>query len=346
MPEALYAITLIWGVVFIYAVMASIDFGAGFWSMIYLNKQQTRATNIANRYLSPSWEVTNVFIVAIVVALFSFFPGATFTLGTVLLIPGSIILLLLALRSAFLVFSHVAEEYKKGLTFVSGITGFLIPALLISVLPITQGGFIDSFDGNQELLLGKLFTSPSEYAFVGFAISSTLFLSSLLLADYSNVAGEMDAYAIYRKDAIIIGPISLLMAAFIIFTMRNEANWLYENILNYTPWMIASIAGFALGYAALWFPHRQKKAGFKGMPRIAMISVVAQYLFAGYAYGSAHLPYIVYPDVTIESGFTHPETFRALIVTYIVAFFILTPGFIYFWRLFLKDKRYVKPKES
>lgn len=86
--DALIAISIVWGFVFIYAVMATMDFGAGFWSMIYLNREQTKATNIANRYLSPTWEVTNVFIVAIVVALFSFFPGATFVLGTVLLILG------------------------------------------------------------------------------------------------------------------------------------------------------------------------------------------------------------------------------------------------------------------
>lgn len=71
--DALIAITILWGFVFIYAVMASMDFGAGFWSMIYMNREQTKAANIANKYLSPTWEVTNVFIVAIVVALFSLF---------------------------------------------------------------------------------------------------------------------------------------------------------------------------------------------------------------------------------------------------------------------------------
>lgn len=101
--DALIAISIIWGFVFIYAVMATMDFGAGFWSMIYLNKEHMKATDIANRFLSPTWEVTNVFIVAIVVALFSF-SGATFVLGTVLLIPGSMILLFLAIRSGFLVF--------------------------------------------------------------------------------------------------------------------------------------------------------------------------------------------------------------------------------------------------
>ncbi|WP_371018370.1 cytochrome d ubiquinol oxidase subunit II [Pseudalkalibacillus sp. JSM 102089] len=343
MSEAFYAITLIWGLVFIYAVMATIDFGAGFWSMIYLNKNNTKATNIANRYLSPSWEVTNVFIVAIVVALFSFFPGATFTLGTVLLIPGSLIILLLALRSAFLVFSHSASSnYKRLLTLISGITGFLIPALLICVLPITHGGFIQTSNGIERLLLVELFTSPSVYAFMAFAISSTLFLSSLLLSDYSNVSGDEEAYQTYRRDAILVGPISLAMAGLLVLTIRTEAPWLYDNLMDYVPWLIGSITTFAIGYLALFIP---RKTGV-GIPRLAMVSIVTQYLLASYAYGSAHLPYIVYPNVTIETGFTDPATFRALIVTYIVAFFILTPGFIYFWRLFLKDKRYLKQNES
>ncbi|MDA6082971.1 cytochrome d ubiquinol oxidase subunit II, partial [Escherichia coli] len=70
--------------------------------MIYFNRPKIKAANVANRYLSPTWEVTNTFIVAIVVAVYSLFPTAAYTLGTVLLIPGSIILLLLAIRSAFL----------------------------------------------------------------------------------------------------------------------------------------------------------------------------------------------------------------------------------------------------
>ncbi|KHF28728.1 putative cytochrome bd menaquinol oxidase subunit II [Anoxybacillus sp. BCO1] len=176
MTDELIAISILWGFIFIYAVMATMDFGAGFWSMVYINRPQTKATKIANRYLSPTWEVTNVFIVAIVVALVSFFPGATFMLGTILLIPGSIILLLLTVRSAFLVFSHVAPKYEKVLVYISGISGLLIPAFLISVLPITHGSFVETMNGVSRLRLDRLFTSPHEYAFIAFAITSTLFL--------------------------------------------------------------------------------------------------------------------------------------------------------------------------
>jgi cytochrome bd ubiquinol oxidase subunit II len=345
MPDALIAITVLWGFVFIYAVMATMDFGAGFWSMFYINHEKTRATNIANRYLSPTWEVTNTFIVALVIALVSLFPKATFMLGTILLIPGSMILLLLALRSAFLVFSNAIPEYKKPLTYISGITGIIIPGLLISVLPITHGHYVDYTDGTATLNLAKLFTSPNEYAFIGFAITSSLFLSSLLLADYSKVSDEMEAYNVYLRDGRILGPISLLMAFLIMLTLKNEAAWLYNRMMDNLSLLLVSLGFFLIVGIGLYTPNPFAK-GVKGMPRLTVIAATAQYLVASYVYGKAHLPYIIYPNVTIHSAFTDPNTFHAVFITYIVGFAILFPGFFYFWSLFMHDKHYLKTKKQ
>ncbi|MDR4886799.1 cytochrome d ubiquinol oxidase subunit II [Fredinandcohnia sp. QZ13] len=341
MADALIAITVLWGFVFIYAVMATMDFGAGFWSMIYLNRDNVSATNIANRYLSPTWEVTNTFIVALVVAIYSLFPNATYTLGTILLLPGSMILLLLALRSAFLVFSNIATEYRKPLTYISGITGIIIPGILISVLPITHGHYIDYENGTANLNLQTLFTSPNEYAFIGFAITSTLFLSSLLLADYSKVSKEMDAYKVYLRDGQILGPLSLVMAFFIMFTLKDEAPWLYTRMIEDLPLLFLSVGLFLIGGLGLFLPSFFEK-GVRGMPRISVIAITIQYLVASYVYGKAHLPYIIYPDITIESAFTDPNSFRAVFTTYIIGFAILFPGFIYFWTIFMKDKKYLQ----
>ncbi|MED4223891.1 cytochrome d ubiquinol oxidase subunit II [Neobacillus cucumis] len=340
MLDVYLAITVLWGFVFIYAVMATMDFGAGFWSMFYINRKKTTATNIANRYLSPTWEVTNTFIVALVVAVYSLFPKGAYTLGTILLIPGSLILLLLAIRSAFLVFSHIAAEYKKPLTYISGICGILIPGLLISVLPITHGNHVQFSDSRQTLDLAGLFSSPNEYAFFGFAITSTLFLSSLLLADYSKASEEFEAYHIYRRDALFIGPVSLIMAFLIMITLKLEAGWIYKKMMDDLPFLYLSLACFLIGGLGLLLPSASTKT--KGWPRLSVIAITIQYLLASYVYGKAHLPYIVYPKVTIHSAFTDPNSFRAIFITYIVGFAILFPGFIYFWSLFMNDKRYLR----
>lgn len=342
MSDVYLAVTILWGFVFIYAVMATMDFGAGFWSMIYINHAKTKATTVANRYLSPTWEVTNTFIVALVVAVYSMFPKGAYTLGTVLLIPGSLILILLAIRSAFLVFSHFVEEYEKILIYISGITGILIPGLLISVLPITHGNYVYVTGGKETLDLAGLFSSPNEYAFFGFAISSTLFLSSLLLADYSKASEEFDAYKVYRRDAIILGPISLLMAVFIMLTLRTESSWLYNKMMDNFPFLLLSLLFFLIGGLGLFLPSGK----VKGKPRLAVIAVTLQYLAASYVYGRAHLPYIVYPYVTVHSAFTDPSSFHAVFIMYIAGFVILFPGFIYFWSLFMNDKRYLRRKRA
>jgi cytochrome d ubiquinol oxidase subunit II len=344
MSDELIAVSLLWLFVFVYAIAASIDFGAGFWALVYLYRKENNMTTIANRYLSPSWEVTNVFIVLIVVGMVSFFPGATAALGTVLLLPFSIGLLLLAVRSAFLVYSHAAvRRYRRALIVISGASGIFLPMLLILVLPITYGDVIGATDGTEQLLWGELLTSASTYAYVAFAGLSTLFLSSLLLADYSHVSEDWRAYRVYRSDAILIGPFALIAAILIIVTMQYDAPWMYENLLAHKGWILASGVFYFLGYLTLFFP-KKKGAPIPGRPRLAVISTVLQYLLAATGYGMAHLPYIVYPTVTIESGFTDETTFHALFASYIVGFAILTPGFWMFWRIFMRDKKYLRQK--
>ncbi|MCX7569737.1 cytochrome d ubiquinol oxidase subunit II [Tumebacillus sp. DT12] len=332
--DEIIAVTLIWLFVFVYAIAAAIDFGAGFWSFFYRNRKKNNMSRIANRYLSPSWELTNTFIVLVVVGLVSFFPGVTRVLGAVLLVPFSIGVLLLAVRSAFLVYSHSVDRYKKTLILISGLTGIFIPALLILVLPITYGDMIDTSGGVERLLWGELLASSSTYAYIAFAVTSTLFLSSLLLSDYAHVSEDHEAYRVYRRDALILGPITLLSSVAVVVTMQFDAPWMYENLFANQSWILASVVAFALGYWAVYV----KK------PRLATLAVVTQYLLAATGYGRAHLPYLVYPGVTIESGFTAESTFHALFISYLVGFAILTPGFLYFWKLFMTDRQYLKKR--
>lgn len=112
MNEATLSISLLWTFVFVYLIAGSLDFGSGFWAMVYSNRKDTLAGNIANKYLSPAWEVTNTLLVMFVVALVSFFPKATFTFGTILLVPANLILILLTIRTAFMVFAYSAKEYQ------------------------------------------------------------------------------------------------------------------------------------------------------------------------------------------------------------------------------------------
>jgi cytochrome d ubiquinol oxidase subunit II len=341
MNEATLAISIIWVFLFIYSIAGSIDFGAGFWAMVYgTRKNSTRAAVIANRFLSPSWKITNVFLVLFVVALVHFFPRAMYMLATLLLVPVSLVLILLTIRSTFMVYAHSSDKYASLLNIVSGVTGLVIPGLLLSLLPITLGGFIAIVDGVPQLLFGKLMQSPTLYAHIGFGLSTELFLSALFLADYAREAEDDSTYRTYRRIAINMGPANLLLALLTVLTFAPEASWIVRNIEQQWLWFALSLGAFAFGYSSLWWAGVGGKT--PGRPRIAFVAVVIQYALASFAYGSAHMPYIVYPYITVEQGFTNPAMFRSLLVSYAVSTAILVPVFYWFWKLFMKDKRYLK----
>ncbi|MBU8906202.1 cytochrome d ubiquinol oxidase subunit II [Desertibacillus haloalkaliphilus] len=338
MSEAQIAITIIWLFLFLYALAGAIDFGAGFWSMYYYGRKDTTAANFANLYLSPSWEVTNVFLVLLVVALVGFFPGAAFALGSVMIVPVSFVLILLIIRSAFMVYSYSVQKYTKLFTYISGITGLLIPALMVSVLPIIIGGFIEVVGDRHYILYDQLLTSPTLYAHIGFGISAELFLSSLFLSDYASEAKSTDTYNVYRRNAIIFGPIMLCFAVAATLTLIPEAMWMVENMAREWELFALSLIAYSIGYSSLWWPSKKRTIG---QPRVAVLLMIVQIGLASLAYGMSHMPYIIYPDLTIDDALTNLTMYRSLLFGYGIGMAILIPLFLWFWRLFLKDKRYL-----
>ncbi|KGX93806.1 membrane protein [Pontibacillus halophilus JSM 076056 = DSM 19796] len=339
MQESTIAVTILWSFLFIYSMLGSLDFGAGFWGMIYGKNAKTTAARLANRFLSPTWEVTNVFLVLMVVSLYSFFPFAASLLATLLLVPVGLGVILLTIRTTFMVFAEKVNRFQRTFTVISGLTGVLIPALLISILPITLGGFIDDSGDFPQLMFGKLFTSTTVYMHILFGLSTEFFLSALFLSDYAIEANDKKAHNTYRKLSIWLGPLTLILAVLTTITMNEEASWIVENIQENMYGFLMSFIFFLIGYTLLFV---KRPNGERGYTRLAMISIILQYAFAIYAYGAAHMPYLVYPYLTIEDGFTNPATFYQIMIAFSIGMAILIPGFILFWRLFLKDKRYLE----
>lgn len=338
MEASSIAITILWSILFVYAMLGSLDFGAGFWGMVYGKNTQTNASVIANRFLSPAWEVTNVFMVILVVSVITFFPFATTLLSSILLVPVSLGLFLLTVRTTFMVFEHHAERFRHVLLITSGVTGLLLPALLVSILPITLGGFVDFENEYPRLEYSELLAHPTLYMHIAFGLSTELFISAVFLMDYAKEADNWAAYHTFRKHAIWLGPVSVIIAVLTIGTFPKEAEWIVENIEANWIWFGLSILAFLVGYGALFIKRESEQ---RGISRLAVVAIIVQYGLAIYAYGSAHLPYLVFPNLTVGESFTEAN-FSLILLVYAIGFGILIPGFILFWKLFLKDRRYLK----
>lgn len=333
------AAALLWLVIFVYALAGSVDFGATFWRMVFA-RRSPEAERVAAHYVSPLWEATNVFLVLVAVGLVGFFPNAAFAYGSVLLVPGALILVLLAVRGAFLSFAYAGGRLGPALRVISGVTALVLPALMVSVLPISQGGFVRDTGGGFALRMGALLRSPTEYAYLAFGLAAGLFISATFLADYARTAGSEPAYRAFRTQALWSGLLMVFAGVAALFIIPS-AVWLQDRLRQQWPWFLASLGAFGGGISAFWWPH--PRAPSVGRPRFAVLLIGLQLALADVGYGIAHETYLLYPEVTTVAGFSGTAMFGAILKVLVIGMAVVVPGFIWLWRLFVLDPRYTRP---
>lgn len=336
MTLEIIGISVLWTFLFGYILIGAIDFGAGFFNAYSLLTGRKRIlTNIIQRYLSPVWEVTNVFLVFFFVGIIGFFPKTAFYYGTTLLVPVSIGVILLAIRGSYYAFETYGARGHKGYSFMYGVAGLLIPASLSIVLTISEGGFVEMVDGNPVLDYWVLFTSPLTWAIVVLSIVATLYISAVFLTWYAYKAGDVEATKLLRKYALIWALPTMITAGGIIVELRNHNPEHYSNIQNFWPIFLVS---FLMFVGTVWLLWKRRKYG------LAFLLLIGQFAFAFYGYGVSHYPYLLYPYLTIYDSFTNPAMAISLIVVFIMGLGLLIPSLYLLIRLFLFDKDYVRGK--
>ncbi|MFP5036025.1 cytochrome d ubiquinol oxidase subunit II [Staphylococcus pseudintermedius] len=332
-------ITVLWIFLFGYIIVASIDFGAGFFSLhAKLFGQSHEINDLIQRYLNPVWEVTNVFFVFFFVGIVGFFPDTAYYYGTVLLIPGSIALILLSIRGAFYAFENYGQDSKLSWLMLYAVSGLLIPASLSTALTISEGGYIiESSSGNVDLNWTELLLSPFGWAVVLLAIVSVLYISSGFLTFYAHRAKDTSAYQLMRKWFLMWGAPMIMMSLFVFLSLRiqNEAHFM-SAVFDYGWLFIISFIAFAIAGVLMLL----KKAH-----GIAFIFVIIQMGTAFFGYGLSKLPYILYPYVHIDDAVTNDSMALVLTIAFIGGLLLLLPSLFFILKLFVFDKDYVRGKK-
>ncbi|MXQ53677.1 cytochrome d ubiquinol oxidase subunit II [Shimazuella alba] len=327
-------ISVLWTFLYGYIIVASIDFGAGFFSYYsHLTKKEHIINKIIDRYLSPVWEVTNVFLIFFIVGIVGFFPDTAYYYGTALLIPGGIALILLTIRGSFYAFANYGGRQSKVFLFLYGMTGLFIPAALSTGLTISEGGFIVESDKNIEFLAVKLFQSPYSWTVVFLAIVSILYISASFLTYYAKKAGDFPAMEQLRRYSLFwSGP--TILASILVFWGLSHHNPMHFAKAWDIRWVFA--CSFLFYLIAVWLMWKRKLLG------LSFVAVMFQFAFAFFGYGYSHLPYLLYPYITLQSGLTNTTMGWALVIAFIAGLVLLIPSLVLLMWLFLFNAKYVK----
>ncbi|MBA4493281.1 cytochrome d ubiquinol oxidase subunit II [Paenactinomyces guangxiensis] len=327
-------ITVLWVFLYGYLIVASIDFGAGFFSCYSMLTRKDHIINkIIDRYLSPVWEVTNVFLIFFIVGLVGFFPDTAYYYGTALLIPGGIALILLTIRGSFYAFANYGARKSRLYMFLYGMTGLFIPASLSTVLTISEGGFIEKAGEKVIFHAERLFTSPYSWSVVFLAIVSILYISASFLTFYAQKAGDQPAMEQLRKYSLFWSGPAILASLLVFWGLSKHNPQHFEAALS-IGWMFgASFLCFCVAVYLMW---KKESLG------LSFVFVMFQFAYAFFGYGISHMPYLLYPYITIQSGLTHSTMGWALVIAFIAGLLLLIPSLALLLWLFLFNAKYVR----
>src|SRR5579863_44624 len=134
---------ILWLALIAYAVLGGADFGAGIWDLLYIGDKETsrRKHEFINHALGPVWEANHVWLIFLIVGLFTAFPSVFSTLSIVLFVPFTLALIGIVMRGAAFVFRvYGARNDRYGaivwggvFSFASAITPFILGASAAAV---------------------------------------------------------------------------------------------------------------------------------------------------------------------------------------------------------------------
>lgn len=324
-----------------YALLGGADFGGGVWDLFATGPRRKAQRDAIARAMGPVWEANHVWMIFVIVVLFTCFPYGYASLGIALFVPFHVALLGIMLRGASFVFRAYGNSSNPSGGVVNhaaiwgavfGVASVVSPFLLGAAFgAITEGGIRISPTG--EVRLPELIPWLSPYA-IGCGLLA-LSTCAYLAAVYLTVETSGDLRDDFRRRAILSGTTTAGLALLVLLFAYHEANWFFRQLISLRslPVVILGLACFASSAWAVF--HRRYW--------LSRVFAAGEIVLLLMGWGLAHRPYLVYPDLTLMDAAAPAPTIAFLLLTLPFAALLLVPSL---WLLFTVFKAPSNPMES
>jgi cytochrome bd ubiquinol oxidase subunit II len=326
---------VLWIGVTLYAVFGGADFGGGFWSLAAGGGERgRRVRGLIDWAIGPVWEANHVWLIFMLVTLWTAFSEAFAAVMSTLFIPLSLAALGIVLRGAGFAFHRVAgrSSARRFAEWAFAISSVLTPFFMGTVVGAVASGrvppgnaagdAVTSWLNPLSLVLGVLFVITGAYLAAVFLVSDARRLGDDDMVDYFSVRA--------LAAAVVAG----LVAVGGIFALRDDARFVYDGLTSEgLPLVIASLV-FGLG--ALVLLWRRERRGVRPLAVGAVVAVV-------WGWGVAQYPYLLPTTLTISAGAAVSETLTAVLVVFGVAVVVVLPALGF---LFTLDQRSLLEEEA
>lgn len=308
-----------------YVVLAGADFGTGIWD---LTARDDALRARIKHSMAPVWEANHVWLIFVLVVLWTAFPRAFGSVASTLAIPLFAAAIGIILRgAAFALRGQAASMFEqRSLGAVFALSSLLVPFFLGTVVggiasgrvPVgnAAGDELTSWANETGILVGLL------------AIVTGAHVAAVFLGADARRAGQLELVDALRARALGSGLVAGVLALAGLLVVRSDAPELWDGLSSGAglACVLASAAA-GLGTLALEWRSRFEPARYA-------VAVAVGAIVAGWAV--AQQPYLLPPELTVSEAAAPDATLAALLGCSAVGALILIPALTWLFRLTLR----------
>lgn len=319
-----------------YVVLGGADFGGGIWDLFATGPRRTDQREAIAHAMGPVWEANHVWLIFVIVIIFSAFPRAYEQLSIALFVPFHLVLLGIILRGAAFVFrayspqsvrstraggaDGMAQAGVRRWGAVFGIASVITPVLLGMCLGGVSSGAAVPADSAAAGVPAWL--APVSLLIGALALALCAYLAAVFLANETSGPLRDD----FRSRALLAGTAVVVLSGAALPLVRSQAPHLWEGLIGGPATPVVLIGIIAALLSGWWLRARRY--------RLARISSVVQIacLLAGWAI--AQSPYIIYPGLTLAEAAAPRSTLLFILWSTPAGMALLLPSLWLLFRVF------------
>lgn len=318
-----------------YAVLGGADFGGGVWDLCAEGPRKGAQREAIAHAMGPVWEGNHVWLIFVLVVLFTCFPYGYSRLGIALFVPFHLALAGIMLRGAAFVFRAYGRRSRRATGAIPddptalrwgtvfGIASAISPFLLgLAFGVLTQGGVRTDEAGTVLPMTVSSWLSLYAIGCGLLALSTCAYLAAVYLTVETEGALRED----FRRRAIVAGTTTAGLALIVLGASWFEAHWFFLRMISpgSLPVLAAGLFCFA---ASAW-------AVFGRRFVLARVFAAGEIVLLLLGWGLAQRPYLVYPDITFQKAAAPSATIAFVLVSLPIGALLLVPSLWLLFRVF------------
>ncbi len=306
-----------------YACAGGTDYGAGFWDLTAGGAERGKRPRwLIDHAMAPVWEVNNVWLVFVLVLMWTGFPVLFQTVFTALWLPLALAALGMVLRGAGFALRKPVRRLSRRRLYgaVFAVASLLTPFFLgAAVGAVASGRIAPGTEASADA-----WASPASLVFGLLTVAATALLGAVFLTadaarfDAPDLVGYFRFRALVSLGAVAVTAVGVLLVA------RADAPHVWRGLTHGAGLALAVVS--AVFFAATALLVLRSKARWA---RFTCVGVVGTAVFA---WGSAQRPYLIPTSLTVSDAAGASQTLAWLTVVSAVALLLIGPAvFLLYW---------------